>query len=124
MVRQLQSRIVYALELPQHLQEIGLAVQQMAGRNAGGRPEGGPSQMFVIQNLLRLDQFAIELRQRERRRQLGMLDVIQTLIACRHTAGLGMPRFRTMIGCVDADIDNFRDLQTPLADDLKPAAIP
>src|SRR5262249_23360879 len=39
-------------------------------------------------------------------------------------AGFGMPRFRAGIGRIHTYGHDFRNLKTPLAYDLKPAAIP
>src|SRR5262245_36491826 len=48
MICQLKPRIIHTVKLPEHLHKISLASQQMTSGNAGGRLQGGPSQMFAV----------------------------------------------------------------------------
>jgi hypothetical protein len=80
--------------------------------------------MFGIQDLLRFNQFLIEFGQWQQRGQHRMLDIVQTIIAACNAPCLGMPALRPWVGRIDADVDDFRDLQTPLAHDLEPSAVP
>src|ERR1051326_6307719 len=62
--------------------------------------------------------------QRQAGRQHRVLKIEQPGIAALQAALLGQPAFGPRIGGVDADIDDFRLLQTPIAHDAEALAVP
>ena len=74
---------------------------------------GAPAQVLAIKHTLRIEQLTIENRQRQPGRQHCVLNVEQPIVARVQTTLIGDPAFGSWIGSVDADVYDFRDLETP-----------
>ena len=57
----LALRVVHPMKLPEHAEKIGLTMPQMAEDHLARAPQSTETQVFAVQNGLRLDQFAIKL---------------------------------------------------------------
>ena len=64
MVRHLQLRIIDAIELEEHLEEVRLAMGEQARDGRGRAPELLRPEVLAIQHLLRPHQLLVELGQR------------------------------------------------------------
>src|SRR4029077_9451269 len=104
--------------------EIGLAAQQQSGRDAGDTANVMPVDVLAIDRALRRDQLAVEFVERQAGREYRVLDVEQPVVASLQTALLGQPALGAGIGRVDADVDDFRLLEAPFADDAKTLMVP
>jgi hypothetical protein len=62
MIRELLFRVVHAGKFPQHLDEVGLALGLESRRHYERIFQCRKSQMLLIQNLLRPDEFLVKLR--------------------------------------------------------------
>ena len=122
-VRELQVRVVHAIELPEHAHEIGLSVEQMRGGNFSCAFQRGPAQMFRVEDPLGRHQLFIEVVQRQARGQDGMLNIEEPIVAGLKRSGFGMPCLGAGIGRIDADIDDLGNLETPSAHRLKACPI-
>src|SRR5262249_49908753 len=112
------------IEAEQASHKIGLAAQQQAGDEPGGVPELAPVQMPAVDRQLGGDQFVVELGERQARRQHRVLDDEQAIIAGLQPAPVGDPALGPRIGSVDADIDDIRHIETPIANDLEALMVP
>src|SRR6185437_5584652 len=96
----------------------------MPRRDLGRTLEGSPAQMFLVQDLLRLNQFRVKLRKRHLGRHHGVLNIKQTVIPRVELAGFRDPALGAGGRSVDADVHDFRNVQTPLPNGLEPFPIP
>src|SRR5262249_49291569 len=114
----------HAAELEEHADEVRLPLRQQLGHVLGGAPDLARAQVLAVEHLLRLDQLGVELRQRQRRRQDGVLDVEQAVIATGEAAPLRVPGLGAGIRRVDADVHHLGDLGAPLAHDAEALPVP
>src|SRR6516165_11693810 len=101
-----------------------MPAQQQSQENSGDVPQLAPAEMLRVDRALRCHQLAVELIERQAGRQHRMLDVEQAVVARREPPFVGDPALGPRIGGIDADIDDVRHFQTPLADDPKPLMVP
>ena len=91
MIAELKFRVVHALKFPEHLDEIGLSPQKVPGRDLRCGLERRPTQMFHVQDLLRLDQLFIKFGQREFGWKHRMLDIEEAVITRLDLSGFSLP---------------------------------
>src|SRR5215471_1329258 len=80
--------------------------------------------MLLVDRALRRHQLAVKLFERQAGRQHRMLDVEEAVVARRQPPFVSDPTLGPRIGGIDADIDDVRHFQTPLADDPEPFVVP
>ena len=80
--------------------------------------------MLGVEHALGVQQLPIETRQRQLRRQHGVLDVEQAVVAGREPALLGEPALRAGIRRVDADVHDLRHFEAPFADGGEALLVP
>src|SRR5215468_12243919 len=80
--------------------------------------------MLAVERALRGYQLVIELGQRQPRRQYRVLNVVEPIVAAGDPASLGRPALGPWIWRVDADVDDFRLLDTPFANDTEAFVVP
>src|SRR6185369_17148589 len=93
--------------------EVGLSAHEKTERDLHDGWRGAPAQVLAIKHTLRVEQLTIENRQRQLGGQHCVLNVEQPIVARVQTTLIGDPAFGTRIGSVDADVYDFRDLETP-----------
>lgn len=123
-IGELQARVIDTVELPKHIDEVGLTAQQMAGRDPGSGLQGPPAEVLLVEHCLSSDQLLVELWQRQACGQHRMLDVVEAVVAGPDASSLGVPGLGAGIGGVDADVDDLGDLQTKLAHHLEAFPVP
>ena len=124
MVGEQHFRAVDTVQLEQAFDKIGLTAHQQAGRDAGHAANIVPIDVLAVDRTLGRDQLFIEFMQWQARRQHRVLDIEQPVIAALQPTLLGQPALRPGVGRVDADVDDFRLLQTPIAHDAEALAVP
>src|SRR5262249_61826495 len=80
--------------------------------------------MLAVERALRGYQLVIELGQRQPRRQYRVLNVVEPIVAAGDPASLSRPALGPWIWRVDADVDDFRLLDTPFANDAEAFVVP
>src|SRR5208282_3136849 len=80
--------------------------------------------MLAVKGLLGGHQFLVKLSERQLRRQNRMLNVVESIVAAYHARALANPALGPGIGRVDADVHDFRQLETPFADNAEALAVP
>src|SRR5258705_4993347 len=113
-----------AVEEEETPHKIGLAAAQLFGDDPRGVHDPSPAEVLAIEGALRGHQLVIELGQRQPCRQHRMLNIVQPVVAAGDPATLGHPAFGTGIGCVDADIYDFGQLDTPFSDNAEALMVP
>jgi hypothetical protein len=89
-VRGLQLRVVDAVELGEHLEEVGLAVGKQ-GRNV---PRGSPE---LLCSVLGAHQLGVERGERQMGGEHGVLDVEQPVVSARQPVRLRGPSVRARV---------------------------
>src|SRR5262249_9511814 len=79
-IRELELRIVNAAELEQHLHEVRLALREQRGDLFRGAPDLPDPEVLAIEDSLGVDELLVELRERERGRQDGVLNVEEAIV--------------------------------------------
>jgi hypothetical protein len=120
----LPVRVVDIVELPDHLREVGLAAQQLAADDSSGLGERRHAEVLPGEHRLRLDQFLVELPQRQPGGQHGVLHVEQPVVERGQVAGLGKPRLGAWVGGLHGDVDDLRDAHRPLAHEGEARLVP
>ena len=123
-IGELELRVEDGVEFQKEADEIHLSFEDQARRQPRDILQCLQTQMLVLQHALGCDELRIELRQRQFGRQHGMLDVEQPVIAARQASLLGVPDLGAGIGRCHADVDDFRNLQAPAADDIEALFVP
>jgi hypothetical protein len=121
---QLKRRIEDFVQLEEIADKISLATYSMAADNLVHIAYGSPAQVLVKHYPLSFNQFRIKLVNRKTDRQHRMLDIEQPVILGRKIARFGQLAFCARIGCIDADIDDFRHFLAPFTDDMEAFMIP
>src|SRR5690242_11107020 len=108
MVGHLKGGIEDGIELPDRSNEVRLTARDEPGRNAGDLSQSMQPQMFAVEHALRLHELFVELVDGQRRRQNGVLDVEQAIVAANEFALLAVPDLGAGIGRGNAHVDDFR----------------
>src|SRR5262249_5303545 len=82
------------------------------------------AEVLSVQYVLRADELAVKVRQREARRQHGVLDVEEPVVLSREAARLREPGLGPRVRRVDGHVDDLWDLERPFPDDGGPALVP
>src|SRR6516162_7685166 len=123
-IGKLQVRAINAVKFPNHSHEICLSTKQVSHNDSCALPQRFPSQVFAGEYPLSLDEFLVKLWEWQFRWQYCVLDIKEPIIARGETARFSVPRLCARIRRVDADVDDFGNLQTPIAHDFKAFAVP
>src|SRR6185369_9883374 len=124
MVGHLEFGVVDTVELPQHLDEVGLSAHEMPGRERCGGFQGGPAEMLHVKYLLSLDQLFVELDKRESGWHHGMLNIEEAVIPRLDLGRCRVPALGSWVRSIDADGHDLRDVQAPLPNCLESLSIP
>ena len=90
-VGQLQLRVVDAAELPEHLHEVGLALEEALRGDDGRVLEGPEAHVLHVQHPLGLHELLVEARQPELRGQQAALDVEEAVVVRGEPVRFGLP---------------------------------
>src|SRR5215510_3496264 len=96
----------------------------MSGRKGYCGFQGGPAEMFLVENVLGLDQLSVKFWQRHPCRQHGVLNIEEAIIPCLNLARLCVPALSSGVRSVDTDRHNLRDFCAPLPDGLESLPVP
>src|SRR5262245_59694739 len=123
-IRELELRIVDAPELEEHLHEVRLALREQGSDVLRRTPDLPDPEVLAVEDRLGVDELLVELRERKRGRQDGMLDVEEAVVTRGEPARLGQPRLGPRIRGVHGDVHHLGDLAAPLAHHAEALAVP
>src|SRR6516225_2828771 len=112
------------VEQEQAPEEVGLAMPQMSGDDPGRVYQPPPTEMLAVEGALGGHQLSVELGERQPRGQNRVLDVVEPIISAGDLASRGCPAFGPGIWRVDADVDDFGQLDTPFTNDPEALMVP
>ena len=124
MIGKQQFRPIELVEQIKAFEKIRVAAQQLPGDDAGRRIGRPPAGEFAVKRALRRHHLLVKFGERQAGRHHRVLNVVKPIVAAGQNPLLGQPAFGPRIRRVDADIDDFGDVEPPFAHHAKALVVP